>query len=388
MRLPTISVIMPNYNHARFAGEAIEAILSQSAPPIELLVIDDVSTDDSVDVIRRAIRGHPGAKLIRNRRNQGAVRIANRLYGTVTGDYLYFAAADDRIKPDFFKKSLSLLARYPQAGLCAALTDLIDEKGSFAGVSENPVVSGKPRYLSPRQMRRSLHEHGYWIEGITVIHRREALMDTGGFDAQLGSYCDGFFDMVQALRHGVCFIPEPLTNWRRMESGYAVSQAADYTATRKLVSYAAGLMRTQYADLFPKSFVTQWERLNMNAAFHRLHARHTAALAEMLSGLKNQGVKKVAMYGIGSLAELTLAAADRINLDVVALFDGSPEKHGKKLMGRKILAPGQLSKFPCDAVLITAAMPRYIQEIRRAVKSTCADGSIRIIAVAEEFGVT
>ena len=118
MTSPTLSVITANYNHAHLIGEALDAILRQSLRPLELIVVDDGSTDNSVEVIERFARRDTTIRLVRNERNMGAQLTSNRGLQHASGAYMYFAAADDRILPGFFEKSIALLTQYPQAGLC------------------------------------------------------------------------------------------------------------------------------------------------------------------------------------------------------------------------------------------------------------------------------
>src|SRR5688572_14043909 len=106
MSKPTLSVAISNYNHAHYLPDALEAILSQSYPAMEVIVIDDASTDNSVDVIERFARQNRSLRLIRNSSNMGVLHNANKLLGMVSGEYFYSAAADDRVLPGFFAKSM------------------------------------------------------------------------------------------------------------------------------------------------------------------------------------------------------------------------------------------------------------------------------------------
>src|SRR2546422_7177434 len=99
MARPTVSVVMTNYNYKRFLPEALAAIVQQSYRPHEILIIDDASTDDSVEIIKQFQREHSNIRLIRNDRNMGVLHNANVLFKMAAGDYVYGAASDDRILP-------------------------------------------------------------------------------------------------------------------------------------------------------------------------------------------------------------------------------------------------------------------------------------------------
>lgn len=255
----TLSVIMPNYNHARFLPEALRAILNQSYRPLEVIVIDDGSTDNSVEVIEVFAHKDPLVRLYRNDQNRGVLFSINRGLEMASGEYVYGAAADDKVLPGLFEKSMKLLGRYPQAGLCSTLSRLIDETGKDKGLVRTPIISKQECFLSREEALRALCKHGPWLRGNTAIYRRHALIEAGGFIPELGPFCDGFIMQVIALRYGACFIPEPLAAWRRMETGYASMLNADIERSLEIRQHAGRLMRSTYRDLFPPDYVADWE---------------------------------------------------------------------------------------------------------------------------------
>src|SRR5262245_42051285 len=99
---PSISVILPNFNHGKFVGAALRALLSQSRAPAEIIFIDDASTDDSLSVIREIAATNPCIRVIENATNLGVVRSQQRGLEIATGDFIYLAAADDWVMPGFF----------------------------------------------------------------------------------------------------------------------------------------------------------------------------------------------------------------------------------------------------------------------------------------------
>src|SRR5438874_2539922 len=121
MKLPTLSVVIPNYNHGKLLPSAINAIVQQSVPPFEIIIIDDGSTDNSVEVIKELARRQPTIKFYQNDQNRGVSFTLNRGIDLASGDYAYFPGADDEILPGFFEKSLALLAQHPEAGISCTI---------------------------------------------------------------------------------------------------------------------------------------------------------------------------------------------------------------------------------------------------------------------------
>ena len=257
---PTLSVVMTNYNHARFLSESLQAILDQSYRPEEVIVIDDGSTDNSIEVIKSFGQIAPTIRLVCNKQNQGHHFSINRGLELASGEYVYCAAADDKVLPGLFEKSINLLAQYPQAGLCSTLSEVMNEKGEYKGLVHTPIISRTECFLPPEKALTMLRRYGSWFMGNTVVYQRAALIEAGGFTPELGPYCDGFMDLVLALKYGACFIPEPLAVWRRMKGTYSERMSADLDMVLEITAAAKRLMVSKYSDLFPSDCVDDWER--------------------------------------------------------------------------------------------------------------------------------
>jgi glycosyltransferase involved in cell wall biosynthesis len=261
MTSPTLSVVLSNYNHAQFIPDALEAILVQSYRPIEILIIDDASIDDSVQVLNRYATREPTLiKVIRNETNLGLLHNAQRLLEISSGDFVYFAASDDKILPGFFERSLNLLSLHSAAGLCSTLSRIMNEGGQDQGVVQMPLVRRAEGYLSRDEALLALRKHRSWFMGNTTIFRRAALLDLGGFPAELGPYSDCFVSLVIALQHGACFIPEPLAAWRRMPGTYSNRVSSEMELMIEILDRAEELMRSTYRDLFPEDVIAEWKR--------------------------------------------------------------------------------------------------------------------------------
>jgi glycosyltransferase involved in cell wall biosynthesis len=175
------------------------------------------------------------------------------------GKYVLYASADDIVVSTLLEKSVTLLEQFPKAAFCSALVNQIDENGKHLGRWPSPIVSGRG-YIPPDRVNTLLQRHGIWFMGNTLVFRRQALIEEGGFFPELGLLCDSFIMQITALRHGVCFIPEYLAWWRKADQGYSMSTLADSRKAMEFMNIAQRLMRTKYRDLFPPGYAERWKK--------------------------------------------------------------------------------------------------------------------------------
>jgi glycosyltransferase involved in cell wall biosynthesis len=258
---PSLSVILPNYNHAHYIARAIEALAEQQPAPSEILVIDDASSDNSRDVIEAAAALLPTVSLIANAENKGVAVRSQQGLEAARGRYVYFAASDDLVLPGFFRLALDCLERIPQAGLCCGEAILIDgDTGSVMGVRPGVRPLLTCGYLSPEQTRRLLARSDNWILTGSAVLRRAALVEAGRFNPRLGSFADGFLVRKIALRHGFCFAPEPVSIWRIFPTGVSRTVAlADEKAKAFLVQIPRYIESDPaFPDWYADKFRDRW----------------------------------------------------------------------------------------------------------------------------------
>jgi glycosyltransferase involved in cell wall biosynthesis len=247
----TLSVIISNYNHAHYIGEALEAILNQSFRPQEVIVVDDGSTDNSVEVIKAFAHEYPIVRLYRNDQNRGVVFSFNRGLEIASGEYVYGAAADDKVLPGLFEKSMKLLARYPQAGLCCS--DPVWFDGRTGIVRENRLyLSDSPCYFPPGDIVQMQRHRCFHIAGYTSLMKRSAVVEAGKMIPELRWNCDWFILFVIGFRYGICYIPEPLAAWRLLPSSYSTFGNRNWPAQREALNHMLHLLKSPaYRDVAP-----------------------------------------------------------------------------------------------------------------------------------------
>jgi len=124
---PKVTAFIPVYNRERYVGEAIQSILDQQFQNFELLLIDDGSTDNSLEVIK-AFKD-PRITIIRNDQNLGIPRTRNRGLEHASGEYIALLDSDDRAQPERLQKQVTFLDSHPEYAQVGSWCQMMDEKG-------------------------------------------------------------------------------------------------------------------------------------------------------------------------------------------------------------------------------------------------------------------
>ena len=120
-----VSVVIPTYNRARVVGEAIDSALAQTHERLEVIVVDDGSTDDTAERVGR--RRDPRLRYVR-REHAGVSSARNAGIAAATGDLVSFLDSDDLWKPEKIETEVAALARHPEAG--GVFSDLEKREGA------------------------------------------------------------------------------------------------------------------------------------------------------------------------------------------------------------------------------------------------------------------
>jgi glycosyl transferase family 2 len=252
-----LSVVLPNYNHAKLIGRALAALLAQERAPDEIIVIDDGSTDDSVRIIDEIAADAPTIRILRNENNIGVIATLQRGLEAARGKYVYFAASDDWVLPGFFALALRRLEADPDVGLFCGEAMLIDGRTNRP-FAVRPAV--RPRMRAGRidaaRTAKLLRTTDNWILTGSTIFRRECVTWAGGFDARLTSSADGFIARKVALKYGFLFEPEIVASWVVFTDSVSRKTALDLQRAKYTLDVVPTLIAADpvfpswYADAF------------------------------------------------------------------------------------------------------------------------------------------
>jgi glycosyltransferase involved in cell wall biosynthesis len=210
MSIPEVSVIMPCYNHSRYLPESIESILGQSYGDLELIIADDCSSDNSVDVIESFKRRDKRIIGIYNKENKGASGSRNSAMTASKGNYVAFCDADDVWEKEKLRIQMNCMLN--NRGYAAIHSDstIIDGQGNPTGERFSSLHQSKKRSGS------LFHELciANFINIQTVLLRRQCVNDVGLFEEDIKYVEDWIYWVKVANRFNFFYIDEPLGRYR------------------------------------------------------------------------------------------------------------------------------------------------------------------------------
>jgi glycosyltransferase involved in cell wall biosynthesis len=236
-----LTAVITNYNYGRFLPTAVEAMVSQSRPADELILVDDASTDGSQSVVDELAQKFPFIRVVKHAVNRGMNPTGQEALELATGDYLYWGSADDMVLPGFFEAAMKLLEQHPDAPLCASVPIQLREETSeqFQSVRGMPT---SPCWMAPPDLWPVARRGGLSICGAWAIYRISDLKSLGGFHVRLKWLSDWYPVYALALGRGLCWTAQPGAVMRYHSSNYSAVGPQRKLEHRGALETLAGLV--------------------------------------------------------------------------------------------------------------------------------------------------
>jgi glycosyltransferase involved in cell wall biosynthesis len=207
---PLVSVLTPMYDSAAFVGETIESALAQTYRPLELVLVDDCSTDGTVELVERYVRDHPEIRLIRATERAGPCRRRNDAVDHAGGELLAWLDADDLWHPRKLELQVAALNADPGAGFAYSDFEEIDGAG-------RTLPSRWPHRLESGDLLAALFVDGCFICSSSVVIRRDAMARRRlrFLEADFSFGDDYYLWLALSLDWRAACVREPLVRYRR-----------------------------------------------------------------------------------------------------------------------------------------------------------------------------
>jgi glycosyltransferase involved in cell wall biosynthesis len=275
-KTPTVSVVMPAYNHVSFVAEAVNSVLGQDFSDLELLVGDDGSKDGTADMVRSIHDSR--ITLFDHGVNRGAAVVHNELVSRATGKYVAVINSDDAWMPGKLSAQVAYLEEHPEVVACFAKAQFIDRDG--AEIPKKNLSFGNVFDVENRSRGAWLRfflTRGNCLCHPTLLIRREAYQNLGTYDNRLLQLPD--FDMWVRLvkRYQLTILDSELIRFRVMPGENASSDTSTnqirvlnehyFIARTFFDGVSAELLDEGFSDLLTKKIFASEGHLEIEKAF-------------------------------------------------------------------------------------------------------------------------
>lgn len=371
-RSPTISVCIPTFNRARYLPAALESVLRQTLQDFEIVVYDDASADESMDVLA-AIRDHR-LRVFRQAENVGIAANRNSCLAVARGKYIAWLDSDDLYLPHMLATQAQVLDQHRNVAFVHAAHDVIDADGQRLPAWPQPFAEDtvEPAGAAFRELAAS-----NYVATPTVLVRRTAYDQAGTYSPALSNFCEDWEMWLRlALCGDVAYTASPVAQcrWHPQSASAAAARAGQRTlAEFRTIRRVLMGQRTQIVD---------WQRCQKQAraalaakalarsSEARLRGDRSAALQEARRALR------VASWLTRSPHSRQLLAAIRRGSEF------AEHKHSQALLTR-LCATLAGTRFGERLLLQVLKKPEWTQELRSIARTVqrCVPRDARVAAV-------
>ncbi|RYE14941.1 MAG: glycosyltransferase [Rickettsiales bacterium] len=224
--VPKVSVIIPNYNHAIYLTQRINSVLVQTYSNIEVIILDDYSKDDSVEIIQECSNSDSRIRTVFNNVNSGSVfkQWAKGL-SYARGEYIWIAESDDFAEPDFLSTLVPILEKDSTLSFAYSNSLVVDSEGN----AKEQISELKKRIFNTehwhhdftsdgkQELRRYLSLQCTVNNASAVLFRRSSIDQVGGVDTEFRYTGDWMMYIRLSLIGNIAYRAECLNNYREHE---------------------------------------------------------------------------------------------------------------------------------------------------------------------------
>ena len=279
---PLVSVIIPSYNHEKFLKERIDSVLNQTFQDFELIILDDLSPDNSQEIIE-SYRAHPKvSQIIYNEKNSGSTFFQwnKAVLSLAKGEFIWIAESDDVADPKFLEALVPMLQQHSEVVLAYSQSAKMDSEGKITGSwSEwtQDLVEGN-YFNDSFQMNGQEYIEKFLIHKNTipnasaVLFRRKTYAEIGG--AVVDMKTNGDWDLwLKFLLLGDVYFHNQMLNKFRYHSTSVIARATNnknskFFRKNKLVKQSIEL-RNSFANSFSNRGISNVNLYNINNRYKR-----------------------------------------------------------------------------------------------------------------------
>ena len=221
--MPKVSVIVPNYNHARFLPQRLYSIFNQTFQDFEVILLDDCSTDNSREIIEKYRQHSKVSSIVYNQINSGSTfKQWEKGIALASGEYIWLAESDDYCETSFLSELVPQLEKQPNVGIAYCQSTSVDSENTFLSSwlnhtsGYNPNIWASSFLVMGRSAIQNLFIHRNIIPNASaVIVRKSIYTATSGINAEMTLNGDWLLWVKLLEKSDLIFIDKALNYFRQ-----------------------------------------------------------------------------------------------------------------------------------------------------------------------------
>lgn len=257
--MPTVSVIVPNYNHAPYLKQRIDSILNQTFQDFEMILIDDCSSDGSRELMEQYRSNPHVSHIVFNESNGGSAFLQwNKGIALANGEWVWVAESDDYAEPTFLERIIAEASKVPDCSLAFAATWWVDENGNH--MWNNGKGTAVHQHRSEDFIRQRLATNCPIANVSECIFRREKFRPEESHHYEHMRLCgDWFFYLLMTQQGSVVELEEPLSYYRQHSTN--ISSDAEHRGLTFLEGADVLEYMINHCHLRSRDYARNWGRM-------------------------------------------------------------------------------------------------------------------------------
>lgn len=393
--MPKVSVIIPVYNAENYLAECLDSVISQTFQDIEIICIDDASTDHSMDILQEFARKDARITILQNDRNQRQAYARNRGMDKASGEYILFVDSDDFINKDLIAKALAVAD-----GMDMVCFDYKKVDSVWFGKDEHLFRMDEGRYNAYDYFRQSVDKNSIVYSPCTKLYSRLFLLrETIRFiDGLL--YEDVVFDFLCMMKaRKIYCITDQLYEYRIRKNSSMTSSinGKNVSAYFYIVCYLTQYYLEHHFDAEMETAIEKYIQAMYRCfigTYRRYSAQKDGYLLKNDIGIENyaklyglaagyeshyglvqlhiaeqiETIKKAAhifVYGAGEIAREVIETLNRYDIVVDKIVVSDKTGNRCSILGNRVYSIAECMDDRADSLVIIATDARFYPEIKR-----------------------
>ena len=264
-----ISVITASYNYEEYIKETIESVINQTFSDWEMIIVDDGSKDNSVEVIKSYCEKDERIKLLQheNGENKGLVETIRLGVKEAKGEWIVFLESDDTISPDYMAEKIKIAEENTNIKFIFNDVNLFGEESAIKEIYDEYFVEFYKTMpnLKTRQDYIDAFKTKNIVPTFSVVMMKKEIFETLKFDSVVSQWIDYYLWTQLAPKYDFYYLPQKLTNWRMHKSSYNNKKTSSYKGVV--------FLDVQIADNLSEGKYKLWHRIRASYLYMRAFKR-------------------------------------------------------------------------------------------------------------------